>query len=94
MSEGLEGVVAADTVLSEVDGLAGRLIIRGHDLDELAGRWTYEQVTRLLWDGFFERLPTDLAPALAAARGSRCSRRFRRWTPASWTARRSRACAR
>ena len=68
MSEGLEGVVAADTVLSEVDGLAGRLIIRGHDLDELAGRVTFEQVTRLLWDGFFDRLPADLAPALAAAR--------------------------
>ena len=28
MSDGLEGVVAADTVLSEVDGQAGRLIIR------------------------------------------------------------------
>ena len=29
MSDGLEGVVAAETVLSEVDGQAGRLIIRG-----------------------------------------------------------------
>jgi len=66
--DGLEGVVAANTVLSEVDGLAGRLIIRGHDLDELAGRTSFEQVTRLLWDGFFDDLPTDLAPALAAAR--------------------------
>ena len=37
MSDGLEGVVAADTVLSEVDGQAGRLIIRGRSLDELAG---------------------------------------------------------
>ena len=68
MSDGLEGVVAADTVLSEVDGQAGRLIIRGRALDELAGRATYEQVTRLLWDGFFEDLPDDLAPAMAAAR--------------------------
>jgi len=68
MSDGLEGVVAADTVLSEVDGQAGRLIIRGRSLDELAGRTTYEEVTRLLWDGFFEDLPQDLAPALAAAR--------------------------
>src|SRR5882757_5311951 len=68
MSDGLEGVVAADTVLSEVDGQAGRLIIRGRSLDELAGRTTYEEVTRLLWDGFFEALPDDLAPALAAAR--------------------------
>lgn len=68
MSDGLEGVVAADTVLSEVDGQAGRLIIRGRSLDELAGRTTYEEVTRLLWDGFFDSLPDDLAPALGAAR--------------------------
>ncbi|HEY8004021.1 MAG TPA: citrate/2-methylcitrate synthase, partial [Phenylobacterium sp.] len=53
ISEGLEDVVAAATVLSEVDGQAGRLIIRGHSLDELAGRATYEEVVRLLWDGFF-----------------------------------------
>src|SRR5215469_9464759 len=68
MSDGLEGVVAADTVLSEVDGAAGRLIIRGHSLDELAGRSTFEEVTHLLWDGFFDDLPRDLAPALGAAR--------------------------
>jgi citrate synthase len=68
MSEGLEGVVAADTVLSDVDGQAGRLIIRGRSLDELAGRTTFEEITRLLWDGFFDNLPDDLAPALAAAR--------------------------
>jgi citrate synthase len=68
MSDGLEGVVAADTVLSEVDGQAGRLIIRGRSLDELAGRTTYEQVMRLLWDGFFDDLPGDLAPALGSAR--------------------------
>ncbi len=68
MSDGLEGVVAAETVLSEVDGLAGRLIIRGHSLDELAGRTTFEAVTRLLWDGFFDHLPADLQPALGAAR--------------------------
>ncbi len=68
MSDGLEDVVAADTVLSEVDGQAGRLIIRGRSLDELAGRSTFEDVTRLLWDGFFADLPEDLAPALGAAR--------------------------
>jgi citrate synthase len=68
MSDGLEGVVAAETVLSEVDGQAGRLIIRGRSLDEIAGRLSFEQVTRLLWDGFFDGLPVDLAPALGAAR--------------------------
>src|SRR5581483_3370468 len=66
--DGLEGVVAAETVLSEVDGQAGRLIIRGHSLDELAGRVRYEEAARLLLDGFFDDLPGDLAPALGAAR--------------------------
>jgi citrate synthase len=70
MSDGMEGVVAAETVLSEVDGLAGRLIIRGHELDELAGHITFEQVTRMLWAGFFEPLPDDLAPAIGAARAA------------------------
>lgn len=66
--DGLEGVVAAETVLSEVDGDAGRLLIRGRTLDEIAGRWPFESVTALLWDGFFPDLPGDLAPRLGAAR--------------------------
>jgi len=67
-SDGLEGVVAAETVLSDVDGQAGRLIIRGHSLDEIAGRWSYEQVTALLWNGFFDELPGDMRAALGKAR--------------------------
>lgn len=47
-SPGLEGVVAAETVLSHVDGAAGRLILRGHELEELA-RWSFEAVLALLW---------------------------------------------
>jgi citrate synthase len=68
MSDGLEGVIAAETVLSEVDGEAGRLIIRGRSLDELAGRTRYESLVGLLFDGFFADLPADLAPALGQAR--------------------------
>ncbi len=68
MSDGLENVVAAHTVLSEVDGLAGRLVIRGRSLDDLAGSATYEDVVQLLFDGFFDDLPADVAPALGAAR--------------------------
>jgi citrate synthase len=66
--DGLENVVAAETVLSEVDGQAGRLVIRGFAIEELAGRATYEETARLLLDGFFDDLPADLAPALGAAR--------------------------
>jgi len=67
-SDGLEGVVAAETVLSEVDGAAGHLIIRGHSLDELAGRTTYEQVVGLLFEGFYPDVPRDIPAALGHAR--------------------------
>ncbi|MDQ6771456.1 MAG: citrate/2-methylcitrate synthase [Candidatus Dormibacteraeota bacterium] len=67
---GLEGVVAAQTGISEVDGQNGRLIYRGgHLIGELAGR-SFEEVAHLLWHG---ELPdaaelTDLKERLAAAR--------------------------
>ncbi len=56
-SSGLEDVVAATTVLSDVDGQAGRLTIRGKSLDQLAGRLSFEAVVALLLDGFFPDLP-------------------------------------
>ena len=54
-SSGLEGVVVANTEMSEVEGQIGRLTIRGYDIEELAGRATFEEVTYLLWHG---ALPT------------------------------------
>ncbi len=70
MSDGLEGVVAADTVLSDVDGEAGRLVIRGRSLDDLSGRTRFEAVVWLLFDGFFDDLPAQasLTAAIGAAR--------------------------
>ncbi|UVK42220.1 citrate synthase/methylcitrate synthase [Mesorhizobium sp. AR07] len=70
MANGLDDVVVAETVLSDVDGLGGHLTIRGHCLPELAGRWNYARVVRLLLDGFFDDLPGDaeLARALGQAR--------------------------
>jgi len=68
-SEGLEGIVAAETVLSHVDGERGRLIFRGHDIEDLAGRTSQEAVAALLWRGFVETDPAGLAGALGAARG-------------------------
>ncbi len=67
MSDGLEGVIAAETVLSEVDGDAGRLVIRGYSLDDLAGQTTFEEAVGLLFDGFFDELPPQ--GALTAAIG-------------------------
>ena len=68
MSDGLEGVVAAHTVLSDVDGARGRLVIRGYAVEELSGAARFEDAAHLLFDGFFEDAPSDLAPALGEAR--------------------------
>lgn len=70
MSDGLEDVVAARTVLSEVDGAAGRLVVRGHSLDELAGRTSFEDMAGLMLDGLVPGLPAqaDLPAALGEAR--------------------------
>jgi citrate synthase len=60
---GLEGVVAAQTRLSSVDGQAGELIIAGFPVEELASRATFEEVVYLLWH---DTLPS--ASQLAAFR--------------------------
>jgi citrate synthase len=60
MSEGLEGVVAAATRLSDVDGERGRLTIAGYAVEELAPRATFEDVAYLLLNG---RLPEPDAAA-------------------------------
>jgi citrate synthase len=48
---GLEGIVAASTAISKVDGTAGRLIYRGYDIHSLAQTTTFEEVAHLLWFG-------------------------------------------
>ena len=47
-SKGLEGVVAANTRLSDVKGDIGQLIYCGYDINELAGKVSYEEVVHLL----------------------------------------------
>ena len=54
-ARGLDGVVAVQTRLSQVDGQNGLLIIGGYELEELAGNVTFEEAAHLLWVG---RLPT------------------------------------
>jgi len=48
---GLEGVVATRTRLSSVDGAAGRLVIAGFPVEELAERASFEETLYLLWNG-------------------------------------------
>lgn len=52
--KGLEGVVAAATALSLVDGNVGRLLYRGYAIGDLAAQATFEETAYLLWYG---RLP-------------------------------------
>lgn len=52
--KGLEGVVASQTALSQVDGEASKLFYRGIPIGELAQNSSYEESVFLLWNG---RLP-------------------------------------
>ncbi|HMQ35104.1 MAG TPA: citrate synthase/methylcitrate synthase, partial [Chloroflexaceae bacterium] len=54
LQPGLEGVVAAETRLSHVDGEGGRLTIAGFPVETLAARAGFEEVVHLLWH---DRLP-------------------------------------
>jgi citrate synthase len=74
MNPGLDDVIAAETALSHVDGAGGRLIIRGFELEEIAGR-SFEAVVALLWGGLAPKPATDkseteetIRRALGAAR--------------------------
>ena len=57
MADGLEGVVATSTRLSDVDGEAGRLTLAGYAVEDLAPHASFEEVAHLFLRG---RLP---APA-------------------------------
>jgi citrate synthase len=46
--KGLEGVVAAQTRISDVDGRAGRLFYAGYDIADLAAHATFEETIHLL----------------------------------------------
>ncbi len=48
---GLEGVVVAESELSDIDGDSGQLIYRGYDIEDLARNASYGEVLHLLWHG-------------------------------------------
>src|SRR5437660_1247027 len=48
---GLEGIVAASTTLSMVDGARGELLIAGYPVAGLALNATFEETVWLLWHG-------------------------------------------
>src|SRR5437868_5194964 len=70
VASGLEGVIAADTRLSDVDGARGRLVIAGVDVENLAATGTFEGACARLWEAAGEpsRAPDDIRAALGGAR--------------------------
>lgn len=68
VSKGLDGVVAAQTRLSDVRGEAGELIYAGYDINELAGKVSYEEVVHLLhWNHLPNKRELDELKATLAA---------------------------
>ncbi len=51
LKKGLEGVLVAESALSDIDGDAGKLVYRGYDIEDLAQETSFEEVLYLLWNG-------------------------------------------
>jgi len=69
-AKGLEGVVVASTQISHVFGEEGRLVYRGYEIAQLAGKASYEEVCYLLWKGVMptQRELDELNSAMRAQR--------------------------
>ncbi len=50
-AKGLEGVIANESKLSKVEGLAGKLSYLGYSIDDIVNNCTFEEVTYLLHNG-------------------------------------------
>jgi citrate synthase len=70
IAKGLEGIVAAATQLSDVQGTEGVLTYRGYDINDLATKSTFEETVDLLWYGVLpsRELLEKLTRKFAAAR--------------------------
>ena len=76
MNDGLEGVIAAETVLSHADGESGAVWVRGHTIERLAAEHGYEGAVAVMWEGFAGRGLTraGMREALADARAAAFAR--------------------
>jgi citrate synthase len=82
MRPGLEGVIAAETVLSYADPQSGRQWVRGHALAELAARFGYEGTVALLWEGFAgDDLTRTSAQTMLGAGRQAAFAMLERWLP-------------
>jgi citrate synthase len=69
-ARGLEGVIANETRLGDVRGQEGQLIYCGYEINELAGKVSFEEVVYLLWNNRLPKLAelTELKQQLADER--------------------------
>jgi citrate synthase len=68
---GLEGVLVADTRISDVDGERGRLVIAGADVEQLAGRISFERAAyQVLAAGGVSGAAFDGGSSIGAARAA------------------------
>ena len=77
MRPGLEGVVVAETKLSHVDGEAGRLILKGYDLEDVAGKMSFEKMAA----HFLAEGPDDAMRLIGSTKAGDIFRRFRDRAP-------------
>ena len=70
VAKGLEGIVAAETRIGDVRGAEGVLLYCGYDINELAGKITFEECVHLL---YHNHLPTtaELQKLTTALRAER-----------------------
>src|SRR6202035_2371969 len=77
MNGGLEGVIAAETVLSHADGESGAVWVRGHTVESLAAEHGYEGAVAVMWEGFGGRARRCVRAErrMACLRGAAAARR-------------------
>jgi len=79
VNPGLEGVLAAETTISLVDGSAGRLLYRGYEIGDLASHGTFDSVTALLLDGEWPAVRAGFEAWLAPSNFDADGRQRRVW---------------
>lgn len=53
IQKGLKGIVAAETLISDIDGENGHLFYRGYEIRDITKKFSFEEAAYLLWFGRF-----------------------------------------
>jgi citrate synthase len=70
IQKGLKGIVAAETLISHIDGENGKLFYRGYEIRDITKGYSFEEVAYLLWFGHFPD-PGQLTTLKNQLRGNR-----------------------